>query len=292
MVRMKSKKASNFLEAETLKIVLAVICLGLLIFLGVKLYSLFTKQTAIEQARETLQQIVNRADSLEEGMQNKFMITSPQDWYLMLFNPGEPMPEDCDREKSCICICGDKSYDGCNKNGVCKIIALEGKMSYTCLDANMVGVGLLNKCLKIKIQEILLKKENNILFIGESQTYNVGEKLSRVLQIIDSVSGKSVEDLIFDLISDNKESKRFEIKKLVRAYIAENVSEIDEKSNWAIELRLNGQIVANIVDTRTMGYYDTYSTAPRITYSQTFEKEIERNGNKYMIIIKFNTKTN
>ena len=98
-----NKNAEITIE-EVLKMVLAVGCIIILIILAAGLYGIFTKKTQLEQAKESLKEIVAKIDSLKKGEQKNVLITSPKDWYIVAFSKGENMPFDCKGE-NCICIC-------------------------------------------------------------------------------------------------------------------------------------------------------------------------------------------
>ncbi|MEI6731172.1 MAG: hypothetical protein WCK90_00675 [archaeon] len=98
--------------SETLKILLAVLCIIILLILAYKLYGIFVAKTAVEQAKETLKQIVDEAAALKDGQSKIFLIQSPKTWALSSW-PYIPasgnvlMPNDCVNKqwKSCICLC-------------------------------------------------------------------------------------------------------------------------------------------------------------------------------------------
>jgi hypothetical protein len=286
MRKIKTKKASLLLESETVKIVLAVICLCLLIFLAYKLYTLFMKKTAIEIARENIEQLVNKINKLEEGQSGKFTLTGPNDWYLMLFNKGDPMPVQCANAGNCLCICEAQTYEGCDKQGICKSLNLESQMSYTCFASSITGVDYVYKCFKIKIQDIILNKNNGAVYIGDISAIgenSVGKRFSDVLKIVDE-NGNSVENLIFQYIGNKDENLRLSTKKLIRDYLKENVAEIYD---WELEVSLNGQIVAAFIQSSPpLGWEGPYIAK----FSNNFEKEIENSRQKYLFKFMFNLK--
>ena len=108
---MKNKKA--ILMPETLKIIIAVMCLLLLAYLSINLYGVFSHNTEIEQAKATLNNIVSQIKGLEKGELTEVLIENPRGWRIIAF------------EKE-LCIC--KSIDtkekseqqrGCLEEGVC-----------------------------------------------------------------------------------------------------------------------------------------------------------------------------
>jgi len=126
---MKNKK--GFLLGEyTLKIIIAVLCILLLLYLLSVLYSSFTDEKNFNRAKETL-------DNLNEKMVDaktsavSLPLLEPNGWRLISYI-GLEKPEAC--TKNCICLCEDvktgrfkKAYiwadtqiEKCNIRGVCK----------------------------------------------------------------------------------------------------------------------------------------------------------------------------
>ncbi len=120
---MKTKKGN--LLPETLKIIVAVLCIVLLFYLAVSVYGLFFKKTAIEQARESLKLMNLEIEKVEKAQkaEGDFLLESPNKWYLIGFpyKDGIETPQQC--KKYCICICpsGDKNtaLQDCSTMGVC-----------------------------------------------------------------------------------------------------------------------------------------------------------------------------
>lgn len=91
---MKNKK--GILMPETLKIIIAVICIGFLIYLFVSLTGIATRKTDVEQARASLDQVVGVVNSLEEGEETSHTIeTKEGDAWLVYFG---------DERLLCICL--------------------------------------------------------------------------------------------------------------------------------------------------------------------------------------------
>lgn len=119
---MKNKR--GILLPESLRLILALICLVLLIFLAVRLYGLFLGKTEIEQAKASLEQISGIMDNLEDGESAKYLVTGPKGWYLVYYNFSEieksskwGIPRSCGNS-DCLCFCptwlGEK--DATNSN--------------------------------------------------------------------------------------------------------------------------------------------------------------------------------
>ena len=127
--------------AETLKIIMAVISIVFLVYLSVSLYGIVAQKTKIEQARATIDQIFAEVEGLEEGEKGDYLVTSPKEWYFVVYEENQNMPTQC-KGNNCLCICpsdGDlerlkdyagkidslfykenKGIDKCEKEGFCK----------------------------------------------------------------------------------------------------------------------------------------------------------------------------
>jgi hypothetical protein len=153
------KNYRGILASEALKMIIAVICIGLLFYLGFSLFGIATQKTKVEQAKENLNQILAEINSLEDGEKGDFLVTSPKEWYLVGYEEGEEMPTQC-KGRNCLCICpgmdlvkdakvkgedqspyGNYFYtkeelagyptgglDKCEKEGICKSINNEAKI--------------------------------------------------------------------------------------------------------------------------------------------------------------------
>ncbi len=154
---MKSKKA--ILMPEVLKIILAVLSIILLIYLGVSLYGLFIKKTALQQAKITLEQISAGLEELEEGESWNYLVTSPRKWYLISYKEGEESPKLC-QNKNCLCICDENTIKDCDDKGICKMIEKQVKIT------EMKAVGLNYEAvdnLRIGIINLDFKFSNNLI---------------------------------------------------------------------------------------------------------------------------------
>ena len=70
-----NKKAYKLILPETLKIVLAVISIGLLIYLAVSLGGIFTQKSELDQAKANLGEIKEVIEGLEEGQEQSFLLS-------------------------------------------------------------------------------------------------------------------------------------------------------------------------------------------------------------------------
>jgi len=203
---MKNKKA--IVLPETLKLIIAVLCIFILIYLSVSLYDIFIKKTEIQQARETLSQISAEVESLEEGGSRDFLVTSPKDWVLMTIDG-----------KLCICPAPDLSSfvipkrelveSDCLKKGACNDIDKNLKIFSSCRWGENLIEGVIN-CFKIEITNLRLNRKNNNVDIitGDLENKNT---LLEILSSSVEVNGetKTLEDLTFMFIDRTVEEELF-----------------------------------------------------------------------------------
>ncbi len=106
---MRSRKGTTLLPEEVLKIVIAVICIGFLVFLLVSLYFSVTGDQKSKQADAVMNNAnglkaeiekVNAGGTSEQG----FLVANPSGWYIFSFTREEVKPNMC-AGGNCICIC-------------------------------------------------------------------------------------------------------------------------------------------------------------------------------------------
>lgn len=106
-----NNKRGFLLAEETLKIVIAVICIIFLVYILVAVYNSHTSDKKIQQAKEVFlgkegaeaPGIQNITLSLEEGESENKDITDPERWHLYSF-VGQEKPNLCLNQR-CLCIC-------------------------------------------------------------------------------------------------------------------------------------------------------------------------------------------
>ncbi len=131
-------KKGILLAEETLKIIVAVICVGFLIYILINVYYSNEDVKKVNEAKQVLYESEEsvRADilrleigngSFENGLAEKFIINNPDGWYLFNFTK-DKKPNLC-AGKNCICICdkvmwdikGDRQISKCEDKGACLI---------------------------------------------------------------------------------------------------------------------------------------------------------------------------
>lgn len=168
MMRMKNK--NGFLLAEeTLKIVVALIALGFLVYFLTALYFANINKQKLEQAENSLTRIGEISEGLADGNSELQDVSNPRGWYLFSFT-GNVKPNSCVGE-NCICICSGVYDDSIRAI----FVSWEERQAKECTDGGSCLIAEnLERFDKIKIKntdegltKILIKKENNKFSISE-----------------------------------------------------------------------------------------------------------------------------
>lgn len=134
---LRKDKHGFLLGEETVKIVIAVICIGFLVYFLGALYFSSVSEGKLKQAEALLknssESIKTKINNLEEGNFTEFHLQSPRTWYLFGFSGNEKKPNSC-AGQNCLCIC-DKVYidtlfgflesrqlGECDEDGTCLIV--------------------------------------------------------------------------------------------------------------------------------------------------------------------------
>ena len=111
IIKNKKGEGEGILPGETVKIIIAVIGILALFYLAVSLYGIFNNKTEIEQAKASLDEIIQRVTSLPDGQSGNVLINSPNGWYLVYYDYAlvasdskKDIPKSCN-SKDCLCIC-------------------------------------------------------------------------------------------------------------------------------------------------------------------------------------------
>jgi hypothetical protein len=146
-------KKGFLLASETLKIIIAVICIIFLIALLYSLYYSVTGQEKVKQAQESkdkfsseIVRINNGGEFLEQGIH----IPNPSGWFIMGFVGEDKKPNLCTGQ-NCLCIC-EGTFLGldpfnlnlqikkCDKEGACKVVSNLQKFEKIEIEKNGVNV--------------------------------------------------------------------------------------------------------------------------------------------------------
>jgi len=136
---MKSKKAQGLLGEHGVELILAVIAIGILIGLGVLVYTFFVGSNDTLRAKATLEDIIEAIEITDLGENKTIFLKNPQGWVLNYYRD-IIRPTSCQQTK-CLCICEydqdeEKLFNNCNipKTGVCTVFE---KDIY--LDSNIIS---------------------------------------------------------------------------------------------------------------------------------------------------------
>lgn len=262
----KINKKSEILIPETVRIVIAVLCIVILIYLAYKLYSLFTTKTELEQARETLEQIVGKINLLKEGEIYNYLTLVPSDWFIVYYKQGENSPSICNN-KNCLCMCEydwgfstdipyfrnkmkqDISYCNENKNifngegvkncgsdGVCIQVSYQIEIAPWCYQIISAG----KSADPIQLNWIWLMKENLPMKLYLSKLNNqivIGKEIPKGVMQEESVETGILDKFISQEIQDSGET--LSMGKFISYHLAGNCSDPDFKKDF-LNLDANG----------------------------------------------------
>lgn len=118
---MMNKKADIMMK-EALTLIVSVLCLLILFYLAYQLYGMMIKKSALEQAKASLDQIINTIERLEDGVIKNFLVTSPKNWFIIVYSKEDSLGS-CSGN-NCICFCPSTNKEQCDKDGICNSIGL------------------------------------------------------------------------------------------------------------------------------------------------------------------------
>ncbi len=152
-------KKATLLPEEVLRIIIAAICIGFLIYLFVSLYFSVigeqNKKLAAASMKEVISEEITSINSGGEFKEQGIRIPNPSGWYVFSFVNEDLKPNLC-TSQNCVCICEDVTY----------ILDWQKRLAKKCDDrGSCIVVSNLKKFDKIKIERdgtaLLIKKVNN-----------------------------------------------------------------------------------------------------------------------------------
>lgn len=183
-IKIKKAKKADILPEETLKIILAVIGIGLLVLLAVLLYGIFSKRQDLVQAETNMNYIMNAVGRLNAeigamkvaGEKSEiYILLNPSGWgvsaWPMSIGGEEKRPSACLNWDKCICFCEinwfskvpffvDKSAShlkSCNQLNVCREI----KQDELLVEPNPIEISKLVKKDEAKELKITLERQED-----------------------------------------------------------------------------------------------------------------------------------
>jgi hypothetical protein len=132
---MREKKATTLLPEEVLKIVIAVICIGFLVFLLVSLYFSLTgeqNKKYAEASKLVISNEITRINAGEAYNSQGIPVPNPSGWYIFSFVGEELKPNSC-AGTNCVCVCENvvlnvfdwhkRQINKCDDKGSCIIVS-------------------------------------------------------------------------------------------------------------------------------------------------------------------------
>ncbi len=127
MIRKIKNKKGFLLGEETLKIIIAVICLLFLVYLIISVYNANSSAKKLDEAKNVLARADQIVTHLSVGGEEQLDIPNPEKWHLLSFTQVEK-PNSCLNEK-CLCICPTPTINliksqikQCDDKGTCLIM--------------------------------------------------------------------------------------------------------------------------------------------------------------------------
>jgi len=127
---MINKKAGiNFLGEKTTDIVVAVLVIIMLVFLGAKIFGMFSDKSELTKAIDNVNAFAGEYNAfiLLKEPNHKFIILGPKDWFIASYpNEGEVVKSaGCGDYENCVCIC---KYDCNDELTACANISVQFKI--------------------------------------------------------------------------------------------------------------------------------------------------------------------
>ena len=162
----------NFLGEHTLGIIIAVICIIILLFIGYKVYGLFSEKTDLEKAESNFKLIKGEMEIIKSSpavnATGNIIVYSTKGWVLRSYFNEFPETE-CYGKKFCLCLCQDGTCYGVSK--VCEGFDYEIIINSDYIDSGYVtsvvyphSIGFLKPTEGLKINSW-----DNKIFIEQTQ---------------------------------------------------------------------------------------------------------------------------
>lgn len=235
-MKTQNTNKKSILLPEGLKIIIAVLCILILIYLAWSLYTLFTTKSKLTQAKETLKEIVDKINGLEEGKIEPFLITTPKGWVIMA-------SDDCgNKEGNCIVSCSE-DYEGklqeCFEKGIYEPIKFKINIGYYCVLKEQIGMDPRTEvkspgCFEIGIESVNLLRSGDYVFIGDEGYFSIANALELALKSKDPETGETIDKLIESYIKSRDENIKKKIEETISSYFVSNNLEVRDK--WELKL--------------------------------------------------------
>lgn len=246
---MKNKRGFGkkaILRSEFVRLIIAVLCLLLLIYLAFVLYGMFIKNSDIEQAKETLEQIGNLIEGLDEGEKANYLVVAPKGWALL--SEGKKLAM-CNFEN--IDYIGTRqgytAFQECSEKGVLKSVNVDLKNFHLCRSV----ANEFEACFwfeEVPVRIYLEKKQGKVYILGkESEGIDSNKE---VLDYKVDENSKTLKELILEavnLLGKGEDSNV--VKEKIKENLDNHFEKLDtnerfgldkDKTSWAFYIYREG----------------------------------------------------
>jgi len=228
---MKNKKA--LMIKNLVKLVIVALCIIVLVYLAIKLYSSFVVDAAArEKAERTLNQIHEKIETLGNLEEDRYIILAPEGWAIMMMG----------RE---IAIC---DFDDINKIGVrdnedqfgnCSKEGLMKKTSFN-LETNGICFGYygFENCVELRNLpiEMLFKREEYLVKIQTQIEKDASGVFSGLIEYKKDEDSKNFSELIVEIVELLRQGKSTSaVKNEITETLESFLQELDTQEIFEIE---------------------------------------------------------
>lgn len=282
---MKNKK--GMLLGKMLGIIIAVICIGFLIYLSTSLFGGMMQGTKLKQAEAVLDQILAEIEVLEDGEKGDYLVNNPKDWAIM----------DLKTEKE-LCICPHPSKmekedidKECKDKGICKSVGIDLSILQAC---DTIMVYKTPDCISLKEipLEIFFERKEDIVEIKIQEDITKQKLMEDVLDY--KIDEETIEQLIYKYLEASSTEKR-NIKDQINTALENYHEELDtkeqfdiSKSNfrWAFSLTEVDESYKLLFEFTNSPYYEEF---PEEMFKKPPHHYFEYNTKKYELELRYFT---
>ncbi len=112
----KKGEGDIFISRKTLTLTITIVCILGLIYFSNQLYTASRETELRNKANGMMSEIANILVNLKEGSEQKFLVSSVDDWYLASFR-AEKAPPKCSNT-ACLCACKEDNINSCSNENL------------------------------------------------------------------------------------------------------------------------------------------------------------------------------
>jgi len=311
-----AKSTKAILIPETIKIIIAVICIFLLIYLAVSLYGIFISKSEIEQARATLDAIIGKINSLDnDGEKLDYFIIGPEAWNIYYFDNVAGVSLTTCGGENCLCSCPQfntreeipaelgkcislggicSPVKNISFNSICDLLVEENSL----LPIKDISEVRVSNCFNIGRPPVKISIEKSggiIRFVSITSSNSDIENIVNLLSFKQNKDSQTVGQLIFNFINESKKPENnvpggtpsleyIRISSNLTSSI-ESFAKLSGKDYWI--LRVKEKISGKTILTRGDTLFEDVST---VIWSTTDTYTIQQESIEYQILFKTGVK--